>query len=82
MAQFLHCSMAGSYQIDCEVLEHRMFDPIVDGDQLDALWLELYGKYPGSTQELIGVDGYVVKYYDFITEEEVTRWVQSKYVEL
>lgn len=70
-AEYLDCSMAGSYYIDCVILEKRKCVS-KDATQLDRI----LRKEPAR----LGQEGYVITYTDGY--ETVTEWVPEEYVRL
>lgn len=70
-AEYLDCSMGGSYYINCVILEKRKCES-KDSTSLDRI----LRKEP----EHLGQDGYVITYTD--DHDTVTEWVPEEYVRL
>lgn len=68
-AKYLNCSFQGSYYVPCEVLK------------FDFPKSEIYFS---SIEKMFGCEekefGFVIRYFDDIEEDFVTRWVKKGYV--
>lgn len=79
--QFLHCSFAGSYWIDCEVLEKKEnFKPPLDKAQMITV---LFSKHIRKEEVVLSEEDnfnetgtwYQIHYKDPNTGEDCLRWV-------
>ena len=70
-AQYLHCSMMGSYHIPCVILESNVtFDLEKHGNDFDRLFPKT------RASEKLNQVGYVISYQDIVTDEFVYgEWV-------
>ena len=75
-AVYQHCSFAGTYHVGCEILECRAWctDDAEDWERAFPQMMERLKK------EKAHLNGYVIRYHDFILEENVTQWVRDLYI--
>ena len=75
-AVYEHCSFAGTYPTDCEILEYRNWC-IEDADVWERAFPQTIERI---AKEKSGLPGYVIRYQDFILEHEVETWVRDLYI--
>lgn len=73
-ATYLHCSMYGSYFIDCEVIERDVkFSTKEHGSDFEQLWFAACDE-PSKKE---GLTGHVIKYLDPFTDDYEVEWVYA-----
>lgn len=78
MVKYLHSSPAGSYNIECEIIEKRKYDIEKDGGVVDKAMMREFKMLPHN----FGKIGYVIRYFDSYIDEEVMKWVEEDLVEI
>ena len=75
-AIYEHCCFAGTYPVDCEILERRNWC-IDDAEIWEKAFLQTIERI---VREKSGLSGYVIRYEDSVLDEIVEQWVEDSYI--